>query len=367
MHAAWVDVRHQRRPGLAAVRHRSRRATMRFDTSSQVVQDPRSWERAFWQRPALSPCRPAGHRKEVEATMPGPDTQVRTSGATDARGRGTGLRRSPGAEGAPARARPAGRGQPTFPGTRSGRAGRDRGQATDRGRGTAGVLDRVRHRLRGPGGGAAPRGEHPQGRQPAPHLRPRRHRSDGGAPLAGPDRPRRPRGPRGGPDILCRRSPSMLRQGQVRFGATPRARSGVVRALARLPGPVRRTAIRVAGTRPRLAATFGPAVGVTSIGMFTSGWGWAIPLAPLTLIVTVGAGRGPTRRPRRPGRGQAVAAAHPELRPRRHRRGACRPLHRDTPVPGRERRGVRRHDPTVRQIAVRVDCSQSWRIVAETW
>ena len=29
-------------------------------------------------------------------------------------------------------------------------------------------------------------------------------------------------------------------------------------------------------------------MGVTSIGMFSSGWGWAIPLAPLTLIATVG-------------------------------------------------------------------------------
>jgi pyruvate/2-oxoglutarate dehydrogenase complex dihydrolipoamide acyltransferase (E2) component len=29
-------------------------------------------------------------------------------------------------------------------------------------------------------------------------------------------------------------------------------------------------------------------VGVTSIGMFSQGWGWAIPLAPLTVVVTVG-------------------------------------------------------------------------------
>ena len=56
----------------------------------------------------------------------------------------------------------------------------------------------------------------------------------------------------------------------------------------RLPGPLRRTAIRVAGMRPSIAATFGPAVGVTSIGMFSGAWGWAVPLAPLTLIVTVG-------------------------------------------------------------------------------
>ncbi|KQY21215.1 hypothetical protein ASD16_17990 [Cellulomonas sp. Root485] len=64
--------------------------------------------------------------------------------------------------------------------------------------------------------------------------------------------------------------------------------SGLTGALIRLPGPLRRTAIRVAATRPAIAATFGPAVGVTSIGMFAGGWGWAIPLAPLTVIATVG-------------------------------------------------------------------------------
>ena len=85
----------------------------------------------------------------------------------------------------------------------------------------------------------------------------------------------------------CADVSELLRRAKYGSGL-PHGGSGVVRALARLPGPVRRTAIRVAGTRPRLAATFGPAVGVTSIGMFTSGWGWAIPLAPLTLIVTVG-------------------------------------------------------------------------------
>jgi pyruvate/2-oxoglutarate dehydrogenase complex dihydrolipoamide acyltransferase (E2) component len=62
----------------------------------------------------------------------------------------------------------------------------------------------------------------------------------------------------------------------------------LTKQIARLPGPLRRAAIRAAGTRPGIAATFGPAVGVTSIGMFSQGWGWAIPLAPLTVVVTVG-------------------------------------------------------------------------------
>lgn len=68
----------------------------------------------------------------------------------------------------------------------------------------------------------------------------------------------------------------------------PHRSKGLTAQLVRLPGPLRRAAIRVAGTRPGVAATFGPAVGVTSIGMFSEGWGWAIPLAPLTVIATVG-------------------------------------------------------------------------------
>jgi pyruvate/2-oxoglutarate dehydrogenase complex dihydrolipoamide acyltransferase (E2) component len=76
---------------------------------------------------------------------------------------------------------------------------------------------------------------------------------------------------------------------EAKYGPPPTHEpSALTAALIRLPGPLRRTAIRVAGTRPSIAATFGPAVGVTSIGMFTDGWGWAIPVAPLTLIVTVG-------------------------------------------------------------------------------
>ncbi|KRB44883.1 2-oxo acid dehydrogenase subunit E2 [Terrabacter sp. Root181] len=71
--------------------------------------------------------------------------------------------------------------------------------------------------------------------------------------------------------------------------AAPHPQRGLVAQVLRLPGPLRRTAIRLAARRPSVSATFGPAVGVTSIGMFTHGWGWAIPLAPLTVIATVGA------------------------------------------------------------------------------
>jgi pyruvate/2-oxoglutarate dehydrogenase complex dihydrolipoamide acyltransferase (E2) component len=78
-----------------------------------------------------------------------------------------------------------------------------------------------------------------------------------------------------------------LREAKYGPGESHAAR-GMMRLVLRLPGPLRRSAIRIAGTRPRVAASFGPAVGVTSIGMFTRSWGWAVPLAPLTLIVTVG-------------------------------------------------------------------------------
>ena len=48
MHAAWVDFATSGDPGWPRY-DTVGRATMRFDTSSQVVRDPRSWERAFWQ------------------------------------------------------------------------------------------------------------------------------------------------------------------------------------------------------------------------------------------------------------------------------------------------------------------------------
>ena len=48
MHAAWVAFATSGDPGWPRYDPVGR-ATMRFDTSSQVVLDPRSWERAFWQ------------------------------------------------------------------------------------------------------------------------------------------------------------------------------------------------------------------------------------------------------------------------------------------------------------------------------
>jgi hypothetical protein len=68
----------------------------------------------------------------------------------------------------------------------------------------------------------------------------------------------------------------------------PVGRPGRGRPLrSRLPGPLRRGALRLVAATPRGAAAFGPCVGVTSLGMFGGGGGWAVPLAPLTLVVTV--------------------------------------------------------------------------------
>jgi para-nitrobenzyl esterase len=48
MHAAWVSFAATGNPGWPRY-DLSRRATMRFNTTSQVVDDPRSWERALWE------------------------------------------------------------------------------------------------------------------------------------------------------------------------------------------------------------------------------------------------------------------------------------------------------------------------------
>lgn len=86
----------------------------------------------------------------------------------------------------------------------------------------------------------------------------------------------------------CAETSARLRRVKYGPGEQHLLPSGLMGVVLRLPGPLRRTGIRMAATRPAIAATFGPAVGVTSIGMFAGSWGWAVPLAPLTLTVTVG-------------------------------------------------------------------------------
>ena len=48
MHGAWIAFARTGDPGWPNY-DLERRATLRFDTTSQVVQDPRSWERALWE------------------------------------------------------------------------------------------------------------------------------------------------------------------------------------------------------------------------------------------------------------------------------------------------------------------------------
>ena len=48
MHAAWVAFAGTGDPGWPRY-DLERRATMRFDAVSRVVEDPRPWERALWE------------------------------------------------------------------------------------------------------------------------------------------------------------------------------------------------------------------------------------------------------------------------------------------------------------------------------
>lgn len=87
--------------------------------------------------------------------------------------------------------------------------------------------------------------------------------------------------------LSCAEVTSMLHEAKVGPPPTHEA-TRAVKTLLGLPAPLRRLAIRALGARPRTAARFGPAVGITSLGMFANAWGWAIPFAPLTVIVSVG-------------------------------------------------------------------------------
>ncbi len=56
--------------------------------------------------------------------------------------------------------------------------------------------------------------------------------------------------------------------------------------LGKLPSGLRRIGALLLSRISRAAARFGPPIGVSSLGMFGSGWG--IPVSPMTLMVTVG-------------------------------------------------------------------------------
>lgn len=66
-----------------------------------------------------------------------------------------------------------------------------------------------------------------------------------------------------------------------------RRRSRAAGLFARLPGPLRRLVYRAVSRRPRLWKAWFGTVGLTSVGMFGAGGGWALalPVYPLTLTV----------------------------------------------------------------------------------
>ena len=74
---------------------------------------------------------------------------------------------------------------------------------------------------------------------------------------------------------------------QAKRGLHQDPAGGLLSMVTGFPGPVRRGIVRAGVRIPRVAATFRPAIGVTSLGMLSHGGGWGIPFAPLTLIVTV--------------------------------------------------------------------------------
>ena len=55
-----------------------------------------------------------------------------------------------------------------------------------------------------------------------------------------------------------------------------------------IPRPLRTLALRAAMSNPTWFKRFGGTVGLSSIGMFGAGGGWGIPIAPPTLMITVG-------------------------------------------------------------------------------
>jgi pyruvate/2-oxoglutarate dehydrogenase complex dihydrolipoamide acyltransferase (E2) component len=59
-------------------------------------------------------------------------------------------------------------------------------------------------------------------------------------------------------------------------------------ALVSIPRPIRRLGLRAVMSNPMWFKRFGGTVGLSSVGMFGAGGGWGIPMAPPTLMITVG-------------------------------------------------------------------------------
>lgn len=85
-----------------------------------------------------------------------------------------------------------------------------------------------------------------------------------------------------------------MRRAQAAADPEASKRYRASRALASLPGVVRALPWRLVAANPFVFRRYGGTVGMSAIGMFARG-GWGIPIAPPTLMVTVG---GITRKPR---------------------------------------------------------------------
>jgi pyruvate/2-oxoglutarate dehydrogenase complex dihydrolipoamide acyltransferase (E2) component len=79
---------------------------------------------------------------------------------------------------------------------------------------------------------------------------------------------------------------------EIRAGQAPdpdaERRYRAMLAFLRIPRPLRSLAFRAGMSSPTLFKRFGGTVGLSSVGMFGAGGGWGIPIAPPTLMITVG-------------------------------------------------------------------------------
>src|SRR4051794_1642390 len=78
-----------------------------------------------------------------------------------------------------------------------------------------------------------------------------------------------------------------IRQAQHADPAAQRRYTGMMAVLT-LPKPVRSLLWRAVMANPMWVKRFGGTVGLSAVGMFAAGGGWGIPIAPPTLMITVG-------------------------------------------------------------------------------
>ena len=79
-----------------------------------------------------------------------------------------------------------------------------------------------------------------------------------------------------------------IRAGQAADDRDAIRRYRATLALLSIPRPIRSLAWRIGMSNPAWFKRLGGTVGLSSVGMFGAGGGWGIPLAPPTLMITVG-------------------------------------------------------------------------------